>query len=143
MSLFLLEGPAGGGKSALAASMLSAGEISVLGDITSIWAALSGAQRGPDGRYPVRLDDDPALRVAQYVQRAAIRRALRDGIDAAATTSQAGQAEAWRELAEEVETEFILRTVDPGRRVVEARLADAATGILSDACRAAISRWYG
>ena len=59
--LILIEGPAGGGKSQLAADLLAAGEITVLADLTALWAALSGAVRGADGRYPIRLADDPAL----------------------------------------------------------------------------------
>ena len=57
--LVLIQGPAGGAKSQVAAEMLEAGEVQVLADTTALWAALSGVQRGPDGKYPVRQDDDP------------------------------------------------------------------------------------
>lgn len=140
--LYLLQGPAGGGKSQLAAAMLAAGEIQVLADVTPIWAALSGAVRGPDGLYPVRLADDPALAVARYLQAVAVRRSLADGADTAVTTSQRGQEERWRRLADEAAAPFSVRTVDPGELVIRERLADAA-GILSDECAAAIERWYG
>lgn len=142
MGLYLVQGPAGSGKSQLVASMLAAGEITVQADVTALWAALSGAVRGPDGRYPVRLDDDPALAVAQYIQRVAVRQALQDGADVAVTTSRRGQVDRWRQLADDAITTFAVRTVDPGRDVVAARLADDS-GVLSDSCETAIKRWYG
>lgn len=140
--LILIEGPAGAGKSQLTTLMLEAGEIAVLADTTELWAALSGAVRGPDGRYPVRLDDDLALAVARYLKAVAVRVGLQEGADVAVTTSERGQAERWRRMAEEAGAPFAVRTVDPGRDVVEARLSDA-DGVLSEACRQAIGRWYG
>ena len=142
MALILLQGPAGAGKSQLAAAMLEAGEVRVLADVTSLWAALSGAVRGPDGRYPVRANDDPALIAARYIQRIAVRRALETGADVAVTTSQRGQEEYWRRWAEDAGTGFRVRTVDPGLDAVTARLAEDS-GELSRACQDAIGRWYG
>ena len=141
MGLILIQGPAGGGKSQLAAEMLAAGEISILSDITALWAALSGAVRGPDGLYPVRQDDDPALAIAQYVQTVAVRRAVEEDEDVGVTTSRRGQESRWQRLAELAATTFAVRTVDPGCEVVENRLSDAS-GTLSDECRKAIARWY-
>ena len=83
--LVLIQGPAGGAKSQVAAEMLEAGEVQVLADTTALWAALSGVQRGPDGKYPVRQDDDPALAVALYVQAVAVRRGLEAGTDVGVT----------------------------------------------------------
>lgn len=140
--LTLIEGPAGAGKSGITALMLAAGEVQVLADVTELWAALAGAVRGPDGRYPLRLDDDPALAVARYLQAVAVRQGLQDGADVAVTTSRRGQVERWRQVATEAATSFAVRTVDPGRQVVEARLADD-DGNLSAACQQAIGRWYG
>ena len=34
------------------------------------------------------------------------------------------------------------RIVDPGRNIVEARLSDPETGVLSSECDSAIGRWY-
>lgn len=140
--LILIQGPAAGGKSALAAALLASGEAQILADITALWAALSGATRGADGRYPVRLDDDPALALAQYLQQVAVRQALENGNDVVVTTSRAGQVERWREVADDAATALEVRTVDPGLEVVSKRLADAA-GRLSGACAQAIGRWYG
>ena len=127
----------------MAAAMLTAGEIQVLADLTPIWAALSGAVRDPvTGLYPIRLEDDPALAVSRYLQVVAVRRSLADGADTAVTTSQRGQEERWRRLADEAAAPFSVRTVDPGLAVVRDRLSDAS-GVLSDECRRAIERWYG
>ena len=142
MSLTLVEGPAGGGKSGVTALMLAAGEIDVLADVTQLWVALSGAVRGADGRYPVRLDDDTALALARYLQAAAVRQGLQDGADVAVTTSRRGQQNKWSAMALDAGTDFFYRTVDPGRDVVEARLSDE-DGQLSEACDQAIRRWYG
>ncbi|MDE2813318.1 MAG: hypothetical protein OXM01_09850, partial [Gemmatimonadota bacterium] len=48
--------------------MLDAGEVQIVADITELWATIGGYVRGPDGRYPLRLDDDPALAVAPVKQ---------------------------------------------------------------------------
>lgn len=137
----LIQGPAGGAKSQVAAEMLEAGEVQVLADTTALWVALSGVTRGLDGRYPVRDDDDPALAVALYVQTVAVRRGLEDGADVAVTTSRRGQEARWQRLADGAGTRFVVRTVDPGQDVVRARLADP-DGTLSDPCAKAIARWY-
>ena len=140
--LVLIEGPAGAGKSQIAAELLAAGAVSVLSDVTILWAALSGAVRGDDGRYPERDDDDEALSVARYVQAVAVRVALEAGASVAVTTSRRNQEQRWRQLADDVRTGFEVRTVDPGRAVVESRLS-GDDGKLSKACEEAINRWYG
>ena len=141
--LTLIEGPAGGGKSELARELIASGEVEVLADVTALWAAIAGVERGPDGRYPIRLDDDPALGVALYTQGVVARRGLEAGAATAVTTSRPGQAEKWSEVAEEAETEFSVCTVDPGEDVLTARLADPVSRQLSGACEVAIARWYG
>lgn len=140
-SLTLIEGPAGAGKSQLAADLLEAGSVSVVADTTALWAALSGAVRGPDGRFPVRSDSDPALSVARYVQGVAVRQGLESGADVAVTTSRRGQAARWEPMARQSGASFAVRTLDPGREVVSARLAEP-DGELSEACELAVSRWY-
>ena len=111
-------------------------------DVTSIWAALSGARRGPDGRYPPRSEDDPALGAALYLQAVAARFALEQGARVGVTTSRRGQVDRWAEVARAAGVDFNVRTVDPGRDVVTARLSDPETGILSGECDQAIGRWY-
>ena len=139
--LVLVQGPAGGAKSQLVAEMIEAGEVDVVSDVTRLWVALSGVTRGPDGRYPVRSKDDAALIVALYTQAVAVRRALEEGARVAVTTSRAGQVARWQSVAVSLEVEFHVRTVDPGKDVVRARLAEA-DGELSPECEKAVRRWY-
>lgn len=140
--LYLLQGPAGSGKSGLARELLAAGEAELLADTTQLWAAIGGHERGPDGKYPVRSEDDPALRAALYVQATVANFALREGLSVIVTTSRRNQETRWLSMAQQHGQEMTLRTVDPGRDVVAARLADPTTGELSDECRQAIARWY-
>ena len=140
--LILVEGPAGGGKSGLAREMREAGEIDLIADNTALWVAMTGVQRGTDGRYPVRLDSDLGLHAARYLQATAVSFGLREGMRVAVTTSQRNQAERWGGLAAQHSTPFSIRTVDPGREIVTARLSDPVTGVLSDECDTAISRWF-
>ena len=140
--LLLIEGPAGGGKSELLRELLAAGEIDLAADITQLWAATGGHERGPDGRYPVRLETDPALHTARYLQTVAAGFALRQGYTIAVTASQRDQLEKWAAVANRYDAPLSVRTVDPGREIVTARLSDPVTGNLSDECDTAISRWY-
>ena len=141
MSLTLIQGPAGGGKSQIAADLLAAGGIDLLADITLLWVALSGVERDAEGRYPEREDDDPALESARYMQSVLVRFALSLGANVAVTTSRRDQEERWQRAAEEADTEFEVRTVDPGEDVVRGRLT-GPDGQLSAACDRAIRRWY-
>ena len=140
--LTLIQGPAGGAKSQLANELLAARELDLLADVTALWAALSGATRGADGKYPIRSSTDPALAAARYTQAVAARFALEAGNRVGVTTSRRGQVARWAALAAEAGTTVSVRTVDPGEAVVRARLADAATGVLSPECSIAIGRWY-
>ena len=144
-SLHLVEGPAGGGKSEHVRGLLAAGVVSVLADVTALWAALGGYERDPEtGRYPIREDGDPALALALYVQVAAVRHALREGQDVAVTASTRSAEAKWRRVVEEIDNATMtLTTVDPGRAVVIARLATADDpAALKDACARAVDRWY-
>lgn len=141
--LTLIEGPAGGGKSEVLRELLAAGEVDVAADITAMWTAVGGYERDPaTGKYPVRAENDPALHMARYLQTVAAGFALREGYKIAVTTSQRDRVERWRSVANRHDSPLSVRTVDPGREIVEARLADPVTGELSDECEAAIARWY-
>ena len=140
--LHVTEGPAGSGKSQHARSLLAAGTVDLLADTTSIWAAVGGYERDPlTGKYPVRLDDDPALDAALYIQTTVVRYGLSNGLNVAATTSRRGQIPRWQSVADEFSTGLIVETIDPGRAVVAQRLSDA-DGNLSAECEKAINRWY-
>ena len=144
MPLILIEGPAGGGKSELLREMLAAGEIDVAsGYHGNCGRQRAGYERDPaTGKYPVRLETDPALHTARYLQTVTAGFALREGYKVAVTTSQRDQLEKWTAVANRYDAPLSVRTVDPGREIVTARLSDPVTGNLSDECDSAIGRWY-
>lgn len=143
--LLLLRGPAGAGKSQVAAGMLDAGDTDVIADFSRLHAAISGAERGPDGRLPARADDDALVPLAAYLKTVAVRAALARGFRVVTTTSSAdeGEVERARQMATETGAALDVWTVDPGEEVVRARLSDPATGELSPQCKRAMGRWYG
>ena len=140
----LISGPAGAGKSALARQLrdewiAEGGEPVALADFQNIYAAVAGDVRGPDGRFPVR--DERLLPIVEYLRRALLTAARDRGIRIIATNSDGDperRAFLLRELGEGAQE----RVVDPGEAVVRARLADAATGEVSEECTAAVNRWY-
>ena len=140
MPSILLSGPAGAAKSQLARELLAESpHLAVAADFQSIYAALLLLERGPDGRYPARIE--ALLPLVEYVRRATITAARNREIDVIATNSDgdpARRAFLLQELGDATE-----RVVDPGRQVVAARLAEPSTGKLSGQCGAAIGRWYG
>ena len=138
MALSILRGPAGGGKSQVIAARLRPGEVVI--DFTAIWAAVTGAVRGPDGKFPIREDNDPRLALAEYLRMTAIRQASERELTGYVTTSDS-RAEAVERLQAAGATGPV-ETVDPGESVVRARLADAVTGQLSAQCELAVGRWY-
>ena len=139
MALTIVRGPAGGGKSGYIERERRPGE--VLADFTAVYVALAGVTRGPDGKYPMRLDSDPLIPITAaikaYIVRQAAARALRGYVTT--SDSSAGELARLRELGAS-DAEAI--TLDPGRAVVEARLSDPETGELSEQCRLALARWY-
>ena len=140
MASVLLSGPAGAGKSALARRLfVEHGGLVVIADFQSLYAALTGDVRGPDGRYPLR--DDRLLPLVEYTRRAVVTGAVNREVDVVATNSD-GASERRKFLLQQLGPGATERIVDPGRDVVSARLADAATGELSPECDGAISRWY-
>ena len=138
MAIGIIRGPAGGGKSQVIAARLRPGEVVI--DFTRLYVALAGVERGPDGRYPVRHDGDPRLALAEYVRMVAVRQASDRELSGYATTSDS-RPEAVERLRDAGATGPV-ETVDPGREVVRARLADAVTGALSQQCEIALGRWY-
>ncbi len=133
MALGILRGPAGGGKS----QTLRPGALRA--DVTALWAALLGLERGPNGKYPERPDADPVLGLATYLKAAAVAYAAREGLTGWVTTSDS-RPEAVERLRARGATGEV-QTVDPGEDVVRRRLANA-DGQLSPACEQAVKRWY-
>lgn len=139
----LLTGPAGAGKSAAARELLRTGKADLAADFQSILATLLLLERDPvTGRYPQR--DRAAERLiplAQAIRSRIIAEARDRGLAVVATNSNGAIAQRQRLIAElGGATERIL---DPGREVVEQRLADPVTGQLSRQCQEAIERYYG
>lgn len=140
MASILLSGPAGAGKSQLARELWEAADApTIIVDFQSIYAALTGDQRGPDGRFPLR--DERLLPATEYVRRAAMTAATNEGMDIVATNSD-GDPTRRAFLLGLLGAAAVERIVDPGRAVVTGRLSDPETGILSTDCEAAIGRWY-
>ena len=136
MPIVPIVGPAGAGKSQYIARERTAGDVVI--DYTSLWAALTGAQRGPDGKYPERRDDDPSLALMSAVKNFALSQAVERELNGFVTSSARADVERL-----ESRTGQQAVTIDPGREVVEARLVDDDTRYLSDECRRALARWYG
>ena len=121
--------------------MLAAGEVEILADLTFLWAALRGLERDPaTGRYPVRENGDPALALASYLRTTTVRQGLAEGHNVVVTSGTPGSATTWEAVAAAQGAGFAVRTVDPGREIVEARLM--VGGVLSDQCLQAVARWY-
>ena len=138
MPIGILRGPAGAGKSQWFEANSEPGDLWL--DITAIWAAVRGLERGPDGRYPVRLDDDRGLRVAAYLKSVGIAFAEREGLDGWTSTSSSSPVAVERLRAAGATGRTI--TLDPGLSVVQRRLADPDTGELDPECDRALLRWY-
>ena len=131
MALVIVRGPAGSGKSGYVERERRPGE--VVADFTAVYAAISGATRGPDGRYPVRQDTDPLIPLVAWVKAAIVREAARRQLSGFVTTSDssAGEIERLRRLGAS-DAEPV--TLDPGREIAEARLTDTETGQLHPQC---------
>ena len=124
--------------------MLRAGDVDAQADLTAIWAALNGYERDPEtGLFPVRQPDDPTLGLALYVKAAIVREALRRKLNVVVTAATRDTAPRWQAIAGETEDVLGVKTIDPGREVAAARLAEQTGGVLAPACDTALGRWYG
>ena len=141
--LTLYDGPAGSGKSQIVREAQAAGEIDIVADLTQLWAAMTGAERGPDGKYPIRLDTDPVINtgMATYIRNVVVRQGLDSGLSVAVTSGTPGKEVQFAEIAASANAPFTHYRIDPGEAVVRARLADAY-GSLDPECDKAINRWY-
>lgn len=140
MAGVLISGPAGAGKSETARRILAETEqLAAVADFQSLYAALTLAVRGPDGKYPLR--DERLLPLTEYVRRSAITGAQQRDIYVIATNSDGDpeRREFLLGLLGPGATELL---VDPGGEAVRARLADPATHELTPECEQAVGRWY-
>ena len=135
MAIVPVVGPAGGGKSQFIAENIRPGWVVL--DFTMLYAGLSSAQRGPDGKYPERITGDPLLPLVSEVKALALNAAIRRELSGFVTSSARDDVPMLERVTGQPAT-----IVDPGEDVVRARLADPVTGQLSEECTAAIRRWY-
>ena len=130
-------GPAGSGKSQIIENERRPGDVVI--DFTLLHAALTGAVRGPDGRYPVREDDDPALGLVSAVQAFALSEAVKRELDGYVTTAS-------REHVERLErvTGRKARVVDvePGPLLARLSEVDDEGEYLDGQCVTAARRWW-
>ena len=135
----LVSGPAGGGKSQRVRELLDeAEEPTVVADFQTIYASLTQAERGPDGKYPLR--DENLLPITEYVRRAVITGAAERGIRTIVTNSD-GDPVRRGFLLDILGPESTEEKIDPGQAIAEDRLKNE-DGTLSPACRQALNRWY-
>ena len=139
MAGILLSGPAGAGKSQVARQLWEEStDPAVIADFQSTYAAMTGDQRGPDGRYPLR--DENLLPTTEYVRKAIITAAVGREIFVIATNSD-GSPDRRQELLGLLGDGATEQIIDPGEDVVRRRLS--TKGALSKECGQAIKRWYG
>ena len=135
MPIVPIVGPAGSGKSQYVQATIRPGWIIV--DFTSIYVALSGVQRGADGKYPERETGDPLLSLVQAVKTVTLKMAVERELSGFVTSSALADVEDLEKI-----TGQTVKVIDPGEDVVRARLADPVTGELSPECDKALRRWY-
>ena len=136
----LISGPAGAGKSQLVAALRRAATgPTVIADFQSLYAALTGDVRGPDGRFPAR--DERLLPLVQGLRTQLVRMAGERDYDVLLTNSD-GDADRRASYLDALGAGSAERIEDPGLEVVRERLADPVTRELSPACEQALNRWY-
>ena len=138
----LISGPAGSGKTELAAQLRRDLPEAVIADFNELLTTLLGIVRLPNGRYPERLDSDGyAMALAELLRHTIIRQA-RERELTVITTSSDGDPTRRAFLLGLLGPDAEERIIDPGRVVVEARLS-RPDGTLSSSCAEALQRWYG
>ena len=138
----LLTGPAGSAKSQAARELLRTGKVDLAADYQSIASALLLLERDPvTGRYPPRdARFEKIVPLAAAIKAAVVTEARARGLTVVETNSNGSPAQRQRLLAALGGASE--RILDPGRRVVEQRLADPVTGQLSSQCGQAVGRYY-
>ena len=145
----LISGPAGAGKSQRAVQVRAeTSGPTILLDFQSLYAAILGLQRGPDGRFPERLESDQwALPLTEYVRRAAITGARNRDIGIVATNSD-GDPQRRRELLARLGPGSVEEVIDEDEATVLKRLSRPGVPKgrdgrrVSRQCRRAVDRWF-
>ncbi|MCY4508423.1 MAG: hypothetical protein OXG35_15925 [Acidobacteria bacterium] len=134
-----IAGPAGSAKSQHVSEVRRPGDVLI--DYTLIWAALTGAARGPDGRYPVREDDDPSLPLASAVYWFTLSEAVRRELSGFVTTASRAAVPRLERI-----TGVAAHVLNVEASVPLARLSEVDPGTgdptLEPSCVAALRRWY-
>ena len=141
MPIEIIAGPAGSGKSQLVAVELDK-ERDVLIDFTRLWAAISGIDRLPDGRFPVRRRGDPRTGLVVSAKALLLEEALRRELDRSGTiylpTSSRDELAQLKQRFPDAQA----RVIDPGESVARSRLARPGGGGVGVECEGALRRWY-
>ena len=130
-------GPAGSGKSQIVAAERRPGDVLI--DYTLIWAALTGATRGEDGRFDVREDDDPALPLVSAVYWFTLSEAVRRELSGFVTSASRSNVERLERI-----TGRKARVVDvkPGPLLARLSEVDGDGDYLDGQCVSAARRWW-
>ena len=138
----LISGPALAGKTELARERrLETLGPAVIADFQSIYAALLGIVRGPDGRFPLRMEaDDFALALTEYTRKAIVTGA-RDREISVILTNGDGSLARRRYLLEFLGPGAGEEIVDPGEDEITRRLISRGRRSQTQ-CERAVRRWY-
>ena len=130
-------GPAGSGKSQVVAAERRPGDILI--DFTVLWAALTGAVRGEDGRFSVREDDDPSLPLVSAAYWFTLSEAVSRELSGFVTSASRANVERLERI-----TGRKARVVDvkPGPLLARLSEVDGDGDYLDTACVSAVRRWY-
>ena len=141
---FCYRGPAGGGKSGRAETLLEEMRLkhgtSIIVDFQKLYVAVSAVRRRKkDGRYPDRGDGDGLLPIVEWLRQRSIGESVSRDIFVIATNSDGNPARR-QYLMSLLGIDATEEVLDPGRDVVEERLS--VDGELAPGCEQAINRWY-
>ena len=137
MAIVPVVGPAGSGKSQIVAAERRPGDVLI--DFTALWAALTGATRGEDGRFPVRTDDDPALPLVSVAYWFTLSEAVKRELRGFVTSASRANVERLERI-----TGQRARVVDvkPGPLLARLSEVDDDGDFIDGACVSAVKRWW-
>ena len=137
MPITPIVGPAGSGKSQLVAAERRPSDVLI--DFTLLWAALTGATRGEDGRFPVREDDDPSLPLVSAAYWFTLTEAVRRELSGFVTSATRANVERLERI-----TGVKARVVDvkPGPLLARLTETDDDGEYIEGACVSAVRRWW-
>ena len=136
MPIVPVVGPVGAGKSQYIEEERRPGDVLV--DFTLIYAALSGAVRGADGRYPERQDGDPLIPLAAALMAHALSEAVKRQLRGWVTTASRDKVQTLERITGEPAV-----VLDPGDDTVIQRHYRKSDPSITMQCSQALGRWYG